>query len=369
MAEPVTWMTRALALARQARGTTRPNPPVGAILLRDREVVGQGWTQPAGSDHAEVMAIKAAGDRARGATLYVTLEPCNHYGRTPPCTEAIIAAGIAEVHYAIPDRNPLTAGQAADRLRRAGIRIVVGEQASIIERFYRPFFKWITTAQPYVVAKFAASLDGRVATRTGESQWITGPVARTRVQDLRQVSDAILVGAGTVVADNPRLTVRLETSAQAAPCQPLRIVLDSGGRTPAGSAIFDQPGQTLIAGTDRLPPEAEARLRDRGAEVLRLPARDGKVDLAILLGELGRREITTLMVEGGAATLGSFFDQRLVDETWVFLAPIVIGGVAAPGAVGGLGVARLSDALRLEDVELETIDGDFLIRGYTSPTV
>lgn len=366
MAEPVTWMTRALALAREARGTTRPNPPVGAILLRDREVVGQGWTQPAGSDHAEVMAIKAAGDRTRGATLYVTLEPCNHYGRTPPCTESIIAAGIVEVHFAIPDRNPLTAGQAADRLRQAGIKVIPGEQAPIIERFYRPFFKWITTNQPYVVVKFAASLDGRIATRTGESQWITGPVARTRVQDLRRISDAIVVGVGTVLADNPRLTVRLDAMAQAAPCQPLRVVIDSTGRTPAESALFDQPGQTLIVGTGRLPAGAEARLRERGADVLRLPERDGRVDLAALLGELGRREITTVMVEGGAATLGSFFDQGLVDEAWVFLAPIVIGGEGAPGAVGGVGPAKLSDALRLHDVECESIDGDFLIRGYTS---
>lgn len=365
--DPSTLIDRALALAAEARGRTRPNPPVGAVLVREGEIVGEGRTQPAGSAHAEVMAIAAAGQRARGGTLFVTLEPCNHFGRTPPCTEAIIAAGIAEVHFPIADRNPLTGGQAAERLRRAGIRVVEGEGAARAERFYRPFFKWITTGTPYVIAKFAASLDGRIATRTGDSQWITGPAARRRAHDLRRMVDAIVVGVGTVLADNPRLTVRLASAGGLDRCQPLRVVLDSSGRTPPASALFDQPGTTLIATTGRLPADRTEALRQRGAEFLELPAVADRVDLVALLAELGRREVTLLMVEGGAETLGSFFDGALVDEVWAFLAPLVIGGTAAPGAVGGLGPDRLAAAFRLRDLEVELIDGDILVRGQTEP--
>ena len=361
-AQSTPWMARALELAREALGTTRPNPAVGAVLVRDGRLVGEGMTQPAGSSHAEVVAIRAAAEQARGSTLYVSLEPCNHHGRTPPCTEAIMEAGIAEVRYAIADRNPLTADQAKGRLEAAGIRVVEGEEAETAERFYRPFFKWVTTTIPYVVAKFAASLDGRIATRTGDSQWITGPAARARVHELRRTVDAIVVGVGTVIADNPRLTVRLP-SIGAGRCQPLRVVLDSAGRTPLESAIFDQPGQTVVAATDRLAASTERDLRARGAEILRLPARDGWVDPEALLAELGRREITCLLVEGGAETLGSFIDDRLVDEIWAFLAPVIIGGQEAPGAVAGRGPERLSDALRLRDVEIESIAGDLLIRG------
>lgn len=361
----ITYMIRALDLAQRARGTTRPNPPVGAVLVRNGQIVGEGWTQPPGSAHAEIMALRAAGEQAAGATLYVTLEPCNHYGRTPPCTDAILAAGVVEVHYPIPDRNPLTGGQASAKLRSHGIRVVVGEEATVAERFYRPFFKWITHRIPYVVAKFAASLDGKIATRSGDSQWITSPAARERGQELRRVCDAILVGVGTILADNPRLTARAGDQAAAPPCQPWRIILDSAGRTPPDSLIFGQPGRTFIATTDRMDGEREKLYRERGAEVLRLPDIHGRVDLSVLLAELGRYELTNLLVEGGADTLGAFFDRKLVDETWAFLAPVVIGGAAAPGAVGGTGPERLSDALRLREIEVEVIERDILIRGYS----
>ncbi|MBI1877947.1 MAG: bifunctional diaminohydroxyphosphoribosylaminopyrimidine deaminase/5-amino-6-(5-phosphoribosylamino)uracil reductase RibD [Chloroflexi bacterium] len=356
-------MQQALNLARQAEGWTSPNPAVGAVVVRDGQIVGEGYHRQAGAAHAEVAALQAAGDAAQGATLYVTLEPCNHYGRTPPCTEAIINAGLARVFYAVADPNPHVAGGGHRQLAEAGLDVSGGlcaDEARYLNRF---FFHYVTTGQPYVVAKFAASLDGKIATHLGHSQWITGPTAREQGHRLRHLCDAILVGSGTAIADDPQLTTRLPQSEAR---HPLRLVLDSHGRVPLSARLFqsDLSGRTIIATTEAMPATHRRVLNQRDVETLILPATPaGRVELTALLEKLGQRQVTSRLVEGGGQTLGAFFEAGLVNEVWAFLAPLVIGGQAAPGPVAGCGAATLTEAFRLQQTAIETVGGDFLIRG------
>ncbi len=357
-------MRQALALAAQARGRTSPNPMVGAVIVCDGQIVGQGYHRRAGTPHAEIHALREAGERARGATVYVTLEPCVHYGRTPPCTNALIEAGVAEVHMAMLDPNPRVAGRGRQALERAGIRTVVGEEEKAARRLNAAFVTWITTGRPRVIAKFAMSLDGKIATHAGESRWITGPEARQRGHILRDQVDAILVGRGTVRADNPRLTTRLEGQADVR--HPLRVVLDSRGRAPLQARVFDPalPGQTLVAATGAMAKERQRVLAERDIEVLTLSADENeRISLPHLLEALGEREITSLLVEGGHTVMGSFFRAGLVDEVMAFIAPSIIGGQAAPGPVGGAGTAHLADAVTLTDLRVEHIGPDLLIAG------
>ncbi|MBI3949504.1 MAG: bifunctional diaminohydroxyphosphoribosylaminopyrimidine deaminase/5-amino-6-(5-phosphoribosylamino)uracil reductase RibD [Acidobacteria bacterium] len=357
------FMRRALQLAERARGRTSPNPMVGAVLVREGRIVGEGIHPQAGEPHAEIFALRQAGEAARGATLYVNLEPCCHFGRTPPCTQALIAAGIAEVHMAMLDPNPLVAGQGRESLEAAGIRTVVGECEAEAQCLNEVFVHWITTGRPFVIAKFAMSLDGKIATRRGDSRWITGPAARQHVHELRDQVDAILVGANTVIADDPQLTTRLDKEDVR---HPLRIILDSRGRTPLTAQVFDStlPGHTLVATTPAMPARRRQVLEKRGIEVLVLSAEDGRVSLSALLTVLGRREIASLLVEGGGTVLGAFFAQGLVNKVCAFIAPLIIGGCHAMTPVGGIGVDRLADALRLERVELQQLGTDVLIGGY-----
>jgi diaminohydroxyphosphoribosylaminopyrimidine deaminase/5-amino-6-(5-phosphoribosylamino)uracil reductase len=354
------YMERALSLARGALGTTSPNPSVGAVIVRDGNVVSEGWTQPPGQAHAEIMAIRQAGPLAKGATLYVTLEPCNHYGRTPPCAEAIIEAGIAEVHAATTDPNPRVKGGGLTRLNEAGIRTHLGEREQEARQLIEAFAKYITTGTPFVTAKFAMSLDGRIATRTGDSRWITGEESRRYVHELRAQSDAILAGINTVLADDPQLTARDE---QGKPLQrqPLRVVVDSRGRMPPNARMLSEPGKTLVAvaqeGTGQ-------RLKDECAEMQHLPSSSGAVDLSALLRLLGQREITSVFVEGGGTLLGSLFDAKLVDKVVAFVAPVIIGGVEAPSPVAGVGVERMAGALRLCSVEVRRFGDDLAVIGY-----
>lgn len=356
------FMERALELAAQATGWTSPNPLVGAVIVRDDQIVGEGYHHRPGAPHAEIEALRAAGEAAQDATMYVTLEPCNHHGRTPPCTEAIIAAGITQVFYAVKDPNPI-AGGGHQRLVNAGLTVecyLCEDQARHLNRF---FFHYVTTGCPYVIAKFAASLDGKIATRTGHSQWITSPEARAKSHTLRQMCDAILVGANTILADNPQLTTRLP---QATVSHPLRIVLDSRGRVSSSARLFEPtlPGKTLVVTTEAVAPEHLETLEKLNVEIWMLPATaTGQVDLTSLLAELGQRNILSLVVEGGGQVLGSFFDSGLVNEVWAFLAPLIIGGEAATGPIGGLGPATLAEALRLQEVNIEQVGSDFLIRG------
>jgi diaminohydroxyphosphoribosylaminopyrimidine deaminase / 5-amino-6-(5-phosphoribosylamino)uracil reductase len=367
----VTYMRRAFALARQAEGRTSPNPMVGAVIVKDGRIVGEGYHRRAGERHAEAEALGDAGDSARGAAIYVTLEPCAHYGRTPPCADAIIAAGVVQVYYAVGDPNPRVNGKAHARLEAAGVVVHRGPCEDEARELNRPFFKHVMTGRPFVTAKFAMSLDGTIATRAGESRWISNEAARRRSHELRNITDAILVGAGTTFADDPQLTTRLSPLSlqrEGAPGEgladvrhPLRIVADSRGRVPLLARVFDPalPGRTVLATTAAAPAAHCAELAARGVEVWTLPAAgDGRVSLPALLGEIGRRGMLTLLVEGGSELLGAFFDEKLVDRVWAFIAPIVIGGRNAPGPVGGLGIEALARAIRMRSLQVEMLDAN-----------
>ncbi len=356
------YMQRALALAQRATGRTSPNPMVGAVLVKEGHIIGEGYHRRAGEPHAEIEALRAAGARAHDATMYVTLEPCAHHGRTPPCTAALIAAGVAEVVYAVGDPNSRVNGKGHAQLEAAGITVRRGLCENEGRELNRPFFKHVTSGRPFVTAKFAMSLDGKIATRTGDSYWITGQAARRCGHELRNVSDAILIGAGTAISDDPQLTTRLNRPDDR---HPLRIVADSRGRVPLSARLFapDLAGKTVLATTAAADPSHCAKLAARGVDVWTLPAdMAGHVSLAALLNEIGRREMLTLMVEGGSALLGAFFAQQLVDRVWAFVAPLIIGGGHAPGPVGEPGVEKLAQALRLGWIETEMLDGDLWIR-------
>ena len=358
----MTHMARALSLARKALGSVNPNPSVGAVVVKDGRVISEGHTQPPGGPHAEVMALRQAGSNAAGATLYVTLEPCVHFGRTPPCTQAIIGAGIAEVHAAMLDPNPLVNGKGLRELDNAGIRTDVGDLANQACETVEAYTKYITSGMPFVTAKFAMSLDGKIATRTGDSRWITGEEARRYVHELRAASDAVMVGINTVLADDPRLTARDEDDSPRAR-QPVRIVADSRGRLPGDARLLAEPGETIVAVADNDPLPLD-RLARSGAQVIKAPAEDGSVDLAGLLRELGSREITSVLVEGGSQLLGSMFDQGLVDKVVAFIAPTVIGGRTAPSPVGGSGIATVAEAKRLNRAKVIEFAEDLAVVGY-----
>lgn len=370
-------MRRALKLARRALGSTSPNPAVGAVVVKDGRVVGEGFTQPPGCAHAEVMALASAGARARGASMYVTLEPCAHFGRTPPCADAIVEAGIEEVHIAILDPNPLVNGQGRLRLERAGVRTHLGEGADEATEINEAFMKHVTTGCPFVTAKWAMSLDGKIATRSGDSKWLTGITARAYAHYLRAINDAVVVGVGTVLADDPRLTVRIpedlppdSTPAGLWPChprQPLRVVLDSRGRIPTMARILDvSEGPSMVATTERMSPSARRDIEARGAEVLVVPERDGLVDLRAVIGALGERGVMGVLIEGGGQVLGSAMFDGLVDKVCAFIAPKIVGGDDAPSPVRGIGAPNMAHVINLRRQRLFAVGEDALLIGYTS---
>lgn len=358
------YMRQALALARLALGQVSPNPAVGAVIVKDGEIVGQGYTQPPGSAHAEIVALKQAGERARGATMYVTLEPCCHYGRTPPCSKALIAAGIAEVHIAMIDPNPIVSGRGEEDLQREGIKTVVGDHEEEARTINEAYIKYIKTGLPFVTAKFAASLDGKIATRTGDSRWITGSEARKYVHYLRYTSDAVMAGANTILTDNPLLTCRYAGIGGAVKNRQLRVIVDGLGRTPPDARIFGEPGKVLIALGNTVPGHVKDALVKAGAELLEFPSVDGHIDPALLLEALGKREVASVLVEGGGMLLGSLFDAGVIDKVVAFIAPVVIGGKDAVQAVEGRGVEKIAEAIRLERTSLEKFGEDLMISGY-----
>lgn len=358
-------MEQALSLARLALGQAGPNPAVGAVVVKDDVVVGQGYTQPAGSHHAEIVALSQAGEPARGGVLYVTLEPCCHYGRTPPCTEAIIAAGISEVHMAMFDANPVVSGQGKAALERGGIRVYTGEHEAEAEEINEAYTKFITTGMPFVTAKFAASLDGKIASRSGDSKWISSEAARRKVHNLRYTSDAIMAGANTILADDPCLTARCcGGRGGTARKQPLRVIVDGKGRVPPDAQVFAEPGETLVVLGRPAPARQIEEFSRVGAELLELPSEEGVIDLTELMAALGRRNISSVLVEGGGILLGSLFDRGLVDKVIAFIAPIIIGGDVAKTPVGGRGVGKVAEALRLERVQTEMFGDDLMVTGY-----
>jgi len=355
-------MDRAISLASSSLGSVSPNPAVGAVIVKNGKIIGEGWTQPPGQAHAEVQALRQAAGDARGAILYSTLEPCPHFGRTPPCTQAIIEAGISELHTAIHDPNPLVNGKGVSLLNQAGILTHVGECEKEASQLIEAYSKFITTAIPFVIAKFATSLDGKIATHTGASKWITGADARAYSHQLRAENDAIMVGINTVVADDPKLTAR-EMNGKLYERQPLRVIIDSKGRVHPSARLWSQPGQTLIVVSN--PDESNTqKLNQIGADVEQIPHDDGTVDLSELLKVLGRRKITSILVEGGGILLGSLFDQGLVDKVVAFIAPVIIGGKAAPSPVAGTGVATMDSVKTLSRVTITPVGQDVAIIGY-----
>jgi len=352
------YMRLALELSRNGEGWTRPNPIVGAVVVKDGRIVGQGWHKRFGGPHAEVFALKEAGEEARGATIYVTLEPCSHHGKTPPCTERIIEAGISRVVVACRDPNPLVDGRGIERLRAAGIAVAEGVLEDEARRSNEIFFKFIRTGLPFVQIKLAQSLDGRIATRTGDSRWITGRLARTEVHRLRRRFASVLVGAETAIEDDPLLTVRHVEGPD-----PARIVLDGRGRIPLERRMFSEDGRTIVV-TATMPEEREENLRARGVEVWRIPGDGDRVDLSALLSRLGEEGIDSLLVEGGGETAAAFLEEGLVDKVALFIAPIIVGGKGSVPAVGGTGAERIADALRLRDVRLRFLGDDLYLTGY-----
>ncbi|MEX0781194.1 MAG: bifunctional diaminohydroxyphosphoribosylaminopyrimidine deaminase/5-amino-6-(5-phosphoribosylamino)uracil reductase RibD [Dehalococcoidia bacterium] len=354
-------MQQALDLAASVRGGHLANPWVGAVVVRDGVVIARGATQPPGGLHAEAAALGEVD--AQGATVYVTLEPCAPFEgkRTPPCSDALVAAGVGRVVVAMLDPDPRVGGRGVERLRAAGVEVDVGDGQEAAVALLRPWLKRQQTGRPYVIAKFAASLDGRTATHTGDSKWITGEEARDLAHRQRAWVDAILVGSGTVLADNPSLTAR--PAGALAERQPARVVVDARGRTPASARLFAGPGHVIVATTAASDPAWRKALGSLGAHVVECEPADGGVNLQQLMQALAQRAITSIWAEGGGTLLGSLFEEGLVDEVWAFLAPVIIGGTGLP-AVGGPGVDFVADAWRLRDVTSERVGDDILVRGY-----
>ena len=355
------YMKMALRLARKGLGRTSPNPMVGAVVVRKGIVVGQGVHQKAGAPHAEPMAIAKAGKKAKGATLYVNLEPCNHFGRTPPCTQAILESGIKKVVFGMSDPNPGVKGGGADRLRSQGVEVVGGILEEDCRRLNEVYIKWITTGLPFVILKAAVSLDGRIATRTGDSKWISNDRSRLMVHRIRNQVDGILVGIGTVVKDDPLLTVRLP---QGKIKDPLRIILDPRLRISPTARILAGSGKTLVVTGTRVPIRKKQELEKKGVEILSMPDREGQISIKDLLSQLGRRGITSLLVEGGAEVYGSFLKERQVDKLVVFIAPCLIGGRKAIGMIGGTGISRMTEALRFKEMKVTRLGGDIFVEAY-----
>jgi len=359
----VHFMKMALRLAARGAGITSPNPMVGAVIVKNGAVVGKGYHRIFGGAHAEVNAIRDAGESVAGATIYVTLEPCNHYGQTPPCAKAVADAGISRVVFGMRDPNPGVAGGGAEQLKRAGIDVTGNVLESQCRRLNQPFIKHATTGLPYVMLKAAATLDGFIATSTGESKWITGETARRHAHRLRFYSDGVLVGIGTVMADDPLLTVRLK--GKTAFRQPVRIVLDSGLQIPADSQLVKTAsmGSVLVfCGLDA-PVDRERILIGAGVQVIRVPAGISGLDLKHVLKELGRRRIISLLVEGGGRILGSFIEHGLADEFCFFFAPKLL---ADPGGISMLSSQprlKIADCIRAYETGIKKCGEDMLVCG------
>jgi diaminohydroxyphosphoribosylaminopyrimidine deaminase/5-amino-6-(5-phosphoribosylamino)uracil reductase len=355
-------MRRALDLAKRGRGRTSPNPMVGAVVVRDGRILGEGYHAKAGEAHAEVAALQAAAGSTAGADLYLTLEPCCHQGRTPPCVDQIIAAGVRRVVTSILDPNPMVCGRGVETLRAAGVRVDVGLLADESTVLNEAFAKFIRTRLPFVVLKAAVSLDGKIATKTGDSHWISGERSRERVHELRDQSDAVMVGMGTIRRDDPMLTTRVPSGGR----DPIRVIVGGQGPLPLDARVFRQisSSPTWVAVTPDAPEERIDALQRHGLTVIEAGGSNGRVSLRHLLKRLGEREITSVMIEGGEGIFTSAITAGIIDKFFIFLAPILIGGRDAPSLLGGTGIEHLLQAMRLERLRIERLDEDLLIEGY-----
>lgn len=352
-------MQRALLLARKGVGRTAPNPAVGCIIVRDGEIVGEGWHKKAGTPHAEIHALNQAGDSARGADLYVTLEPCSHFGKTPPCADALIAAGVARVFVGMIDPNPQVSGTGIAKLRAAKITVTSGLLERECRELNRPFIKQVTTGLPYVTLKSAMTLDGKTAGLSGDSKWITSEPSRRLVHRLRATVDAVMTGSGTLLADDPQLTVRMAKGKN-----PLRVVVDSNLQTPVTSRLMDEAHciPVIIAAISGDAAKIEA-LTARGAEVLLCAGRDGAVDLNDLLRKLAARGIQSILLEAGERLCGEMLRSNLIDRFLLFYAPKILGG-SGRGLFSGVGASFMSDALPLSIRKITKVGSDILIEAY-----
>ncbi len=357
------YMNLALELAEKGRGFTSPNPMVGAVVVRDGHIVGTGYHEFAGGPHAEVNALNDAGESAKDATLYVTLEPCNHTGRTPPCTKKIIDSGIARVVVAMKDPNPNVTGGGIEFLRENGIQVDVGIEEKQACRLNEVFIKFVQTQRPFVILKTAATLDGRIATRTGDSKWVTGPSARNFVHTVRHAVDGIMVGIGTVNQDNPSLTTRLEKLKGK---DPVRIVLDTHLTIAENSRLLNlqSDAKTVLVTGEDISCEKKDRLEQQGVTFITTPLKNGKIDLDSLMDRLGTMGITSLLIEGGGRVAASALACGIVDKILFFYAPKILGGDDGVPICRGTGPDQMSNCIQVHDIWIQRFDDDILIEGY-----
>ena len=362
---PERYMKRAIELAVLGTGFASPNPLVGAVIVKNDIIIGEGYHQKYGMPHAEINAFRDADSRGNdvtGADLYVTLEPCSHYGKTPPCAAEVIKRGISRVFIGMKDPNPLVAGRGLFMLQEAGIEVICGIMEKECRKINEPFIKFITTKLPFVCMKAAMTLDGKIATHTGDSKWISSETSRKRVHQLRKKYMAIMVGCTTVITDNPELTCRLPEGSK----NPVRIIVDSKAASPEDSKVFQvaEDKKTILAVTEKAPADKIERLRNIGVEVLVLPEDDtGRVNLCALMKELGARKIDSVLLEGGGTLNFSALNAGIVDRVEMFIAPKIIGGEKAKTPVAGIGIDMMADAINLKEIETERIENDLLITG------
>ncbi len=354
------WMKRALRLAEAGRGKTSPNPMVGAVLVKRGKPVGEGYHARAGEAHAEIVALRQAGKKARGAVLYVNLEPCTHYGRTPPCVPEVIKAGVKGVVIGMEDPNPVVNGKGIEALRKFGLEVDVGVLEKECRRLNEAFCKYILQREPFVILKVAATLDGKIATRDGDSKWISGETSRRFVHKMRGQVDGVLVGIGTILQDDPLLTARRKLGRE-----PYRIVLDSRLKIPEKARVFEHsPSEVILATTQTASREKIERLEKRGVRVLILDSKEGRVDLRSCLTKLGEIGVMNLLVEGGSQINGSFLDEGLIDKFLLFLSPRLMGDPQAIGIFSGRGVSNLKEAVAVKEINIKRTGEDIFVEGY-----
>lgn len=361
--EDAFYMKRALELAARGGGSTSPNPLVGAVIVKNGQIIGEGWHERAGEPHAEINAIRNARENLENSTIYVNLEPCSHYGRTPPCAEELVKRKFRRVVVAMEDPNPMVAGRGIKLLRDNGIQVDVGINRIEALMLNDIFIKYITGKTPFVLIKAAMTLDGKTATKTGDSKWISGELSRQYVHQLRNRYSSILVGLNTIIKDNPELTSRLTGMKT---INPVRIILDSKGRIPTDARVLemDENKRTIVATTEDMPAEKKEYLENRGAEVITTDKKAGKVNIKQLAGELYKKGIDSILVEGGGTVAASFMEEGLADKAAFFIAPVIVGGITAPTPVMGTGVNFVREGCKLKHRKLSTIGEDILVEGY-----
>lgn len=359
----IKYMQIALELAKLGTGYTNPNPLVGAVIVKDDRIIGEGWHKAYGDHHAEVNAFLNAAEDVEGATMYVTLEPCSHYGKTPPCAKAIVEKKIKKVVIGLKDPNPLVAGKGIEILQKAGIEVVTGVLEEEGRKLNEIFLKYITTKLPFCIMKTAMTLDGKIASFTGDSRWVTGEASRQYVHELRHRVAGIMVGIGTVLADDPSLTTRLE---QGRGSDPIRIVADSSARIPLEAKVLnlESDKKTIIAVTEKAEKNKLKALEEKGAEVIVIPSKNGKVNLALLMRKLGERKIDSILLEGGSELNYTALEDGIVDKVNAFIAPKILGSNSAKTPVGGLGKEYMRDAIKLRSIDVQRFGDDIMVEGY-----